>query len=229
MTRVARNADDFYPTPAPVVAAHLDLVASLGISPCMRILEPSAGDGAYVRELRRLAPAASIVAVEPDELRSYTCKARGADVFRGTFEDYARPATFTARERFDLIVGNPPYSHAEKHVRLGLEMLASGGVLSFLLRLGFLESKARRALFKAHPPARVDVLSERPSFSWTIQCGDKHGAGCGHKWSVLPGADYLACPDCGGFRLRVTRTDATAYAIFTWREGHTGPTVLGHL
>jgi hypothetical protein len=72
------------------------------------------------------------------------------------------PATV---DRYDLIIGNPPYSLAEEHVRLCLGLLADGGQLVFLLRLAFLESAKREALWREHPPERVDVLTRRPSFT----------------------------------------------------------------
>jgi hypothetical protein len=63
-------------------------------------------------------------------------------------------------------MGNPPYRHAEEFIRHGYDLLSVGGSLIFLLRLAFLEGKARRdGLFREMPPYQVAVCSKRPSFS----------------------------------------------------------------
>jgi len=56
---------------------------------------------------------------------------------------------------------NPPYRSAEKWVRKGITEAAS---VCALLRLGFLASKRRQALFDAYPLEALAVLSSRPSF-----------------------------------------------------------------
>jgi hypothetical protein len=76
------------------------------------------------------------------------------------FSDYQPEASF------DLVVGNPPYSHAEFFIRRSLEMCGDGGVVAFLLRLAFLEGQKRRdGLFRECPPYEVAVCSKRPSFT----------------------------------------------------------------
>jgi len=99
------------------------------------------------------------VALEPDAQFSDELAASGAKVVQKTLEE------FKTLEPFELIIGNPPYSLAEEHVRLCLGLLAPGGQLTFLLRLAFLESQSRRKLWKEHPPAQVDVFHSRPSFT----------------------------------------------------------------
>lgn len=49
------------------------------------------------------------------------------------------------------------------HTLRALQMVSVG--LAFLLRLGFLASRAREALFRKYPPYSVTVLVERPSFT----------------------------------------------------------------
>ncbi len=66
---------------------------------------------------------------------------------------------------FDLIATNPPFSQAESFIRRSLELLKPYGVAVFLLRLEFLSSLKRRALYRDRPPAEVHVLQRRPSFS----------------------------------------------------------------
>lgn len=59
------------------------------------------------------------------------------------------------------IVTNPPYRHAEEFVRKALDTIAHGNRVCMFLKLTFLEGKARRHLFKEHPPTQVMVYSER--------------------------------------------------------------------
>lgn len=59
------------------------------------------------------------------------------------------------------IVTNPPYASATRFIRTALS-LARGDV-AMLVRLDFLATKTRRRLFRADPPTRVFILSQRPS------------------------------------------------------------------
>jgi hypothetical protein len=66
--------------------------------------------------------------------------------------------------RYDWVIGNPPFKEAERHVR---KALVGGHDVAFLLRLAFLESKAR-VPFWTGPGAclrKMWVLAERPSFT----------------------------------------------------------------
>lgn len=124
----------------------------------LRVLEPHAGHGAFVRSARRALPAAHITANDAidDVTRWYQAGC-----------DQARVGDFlTMGGRFDLIIGNPPFAVAEAHVRHALSLLdPDGGVLAFLLRLGFLESSERIPFWQKHPVHCLYVLSERPSFT----------------------------------------------------------------
>jgi hypothetical protein len=221
MTKAPRREGDFYPTPQAVADR---IVAATFVEPgpvrVQRILEPSAGDGAFVHACRARFPQAMITAVEPTHVPDHDPDR----VFRGTIEDYARATS----GRFDLIIGNPPYNLAAKHVRLCLNLLAPYGRLVFLLRLGFLASKGRRLLFQEHVPERVDVLPARPSFSWTWTCPPKFG-GCGHKEVTAPDVARPHCKACGRVSPTCTKTDSHDYAVITWRQGFEGETAMGWL
>jgi hypothetical protein len=96
------------------------------------------------------------------------------------------------------IVTNPPYRAAERFVCHALELAPAK--LALLLRLAWLEGEGRRRrVFSAIPPARVHVLSARPTL-----------------WD---GSDPNP-RETGG---------AMAYAWFVWDRAHTGPTVLDWL
>lgn len=225
--KAPRREGDFYPTPQDVADRIVETYTHDYLNKPKRILEPSAGDGAFLRACRGRFPDASIWAVEPAQYPGTANRH-----YRGTLEDFA--CLPEAWHTFDLIIGNPPYNLAAEHVRLCLDLLAPEGRLVFLLRLGFLASRTRRALFREHPPERVDVLAERPSFSWTWGCGV-----CGEKWTRPPSVCPGPCPKCetipnetpepGQRRGTCTKTDAHDYAVITWRQGFTGETAMGWL
>lgn len=137
---------------------------------------------------------------------------------------------------FDVICGNPPFSLAEAHLRLGFSMLRERGVVGFLLRLGFLASKGRAKFFAAWPPKHVYVLSNRPSFMWSYTCKRKPGGsdemfGCGHKWFEAPGTLSVTCPVCWGDALQCVKTDQYDYCFVVWENGQDPSTLttLSHI
>ena len=64
-----------------------------------------------------------------------------------------------------MIGGNPPYSSAKEFVEKSLKLLNKDGVLIFLLRTAFLESKSRYEFWQQNPISGLYVLSKRPSFT----------------------------------------------------------------
>ena len=103
----------FY-TPAGLVDVCLARLAALHDGGPLRVLEPSAGDGAFLRGLARWplrAAIASVTAIEP--LESEAEKARGAlrvaglagEVLTGSALSWAA----ATGARFDAAVGNPPF------------------------------------------------------------------------------------------------------------------------
>jgi len=182
-----RQDDDFYETPAWAVRAvlkHLPRLAG------RRILEPSAGRGAIVREL--IANGASpemITAVEPNEERAEMVRARGVQAVARPFESYGRPALGS----FDLIIMNPPFSLAEQHIRLACERewqggpLHSQGKVAALVRLAFLAEGKKRADFRLTRPHDRVELARRPAFinGKTDSCAyawGLWGEGCGGRF-----------------------------------------------
>jgi hypothetical protein len=116
-----------------------------------RVLEPHVGGGAFARALAEHKEAELTVGdIDPDapglalSNRSYV----------GDFLEVTGG--------YDWVIGNPPYRHAELHVRHALRLATRVG---FLLRLAFLESQRRRPLWNEHPPSCIWVLSKRPSFT----------------------------------------------------------------
>ena len=81
-----------------------------------RVLEPSCGDGVFFEALRRHCGTSDIVAFELDEVeaekaakRASSCGLESSDIRNTDFLGWALGALDSKRERFDAIVGNPPF------------------------------------------------------------------------------------------------------------------------
>lgn len=164
-----RPATDFYPTSYSTALGTLYHIVS-SCKECrsyerrlpLRVLDPGAGDGVWGRAARQLWPGAYIVGVENDN--QHSPDPAYDEWHQVDFRAYA----INDDERFDLIVGNPPYRLAEAFIRHGIELLKPGGTgaLFFLLRLEYLASKRRMVgLYSHHKPVRALVMSKRPSFT----------------------------------------------------------------
>jgi hypothetical protein len=119
------------------------------------VLEPSSGDGAFCRAIRRYATFLDGIDLEPKDGAKRACDGHN----QGDF------LTLQSVSGYDLILGNPPFSGAEAHVRHALSLLNPGGCLAFLLRLAFTESAARVGFWREFPASKIVVLAERPSFT----------------------------------------------------------------
>lgn len=116
-----------------------------------------------------------------DALASYGLDVRRSDLHtRG--RDIERVDFLAQTESFDGdIITNPPYSCATAMVRKAIDTVTAGHKVAMWLRILYLESMERKALFTQHPPRRVWVSSRR------IPCGkDGHfGASAqGYAWYV---------------------------------------------
>lgn len=96
------------------------------------------------------------------------------------------------------IVFNPPYKYAKEFVEHSLNIVEEGRKVCAFLKVQFLEGKARKKLFKEHPPKNVFISSSR------ILCA-KNG-------------DFQSMKESGG--------SAVAYAWYVWEKGYNGQTVV---
>ena len=160
-----RREADFYPTPLPLCRDAVGLaIEKMGGRTILTALDPGAGNGNWgiaIQEAFR-----GCIWLEGNDVRdlpqppSYHRWQPGFD-----FTNQAAIHKTYNDAEFDIIVGNPPYKHAESFVWNAYSLLAPNGILVFLLRLSFLESKRRgRDLFDDNPPHSVHVLMERISF-----------------------------------------------------------------
>ena len=170
---------DFYPTAAWMVDRLLEACQLPG----GRWLEPGAGDGAIIRAVNARRTDVRWTAVE---LREH-CRAPlmellgpGPRIHIGDFLTWmpgvntSGPlSTVGELARFDVCIGNPPYSLAQEFVD---RCLALAAVVLFPLRLNFLGSEARREWFGRIGVPDVFVLPNRPDFS------GNGGDSCEYAW-----------------------------------------------
>ncbi len=159
--------DAEYQTRYPVALAVCEQLERDGFGG-RRVLEPSAGRGAFVSAAAEVFRPDELVWCDTDTSLMLPAHARRAEAYSGSVEmregDFL---TMSPEEHglFDLIVGNPPNSDSERHLRKALSMLSESGHLAFLLRVSFLAGKDRcGGLWMEHPPEHVYPLDRRPTF-----------------------------------------------------------------
>lgn len=152
-----RDHLDRYYTPDGVARACVATVPDLGARVHrLEILEPSCGGGAFLRAIRQRWPDSLVVGLDVDpEAPGFVEVAECGQPQHCDFLDFPHSV--------DLVLGNPPFKHAEQHVRHALKLARVG--VGFLLRLAFLESEARIPFWREFPASKVAILSRRPSFT----------------------------------------------------------------
>lgn len=101
-------------------------------------------------------------------------------------------------ETFDGdIITNPPYKYAKEFVEHAIETITDGHKVAMLLRIQFLEGKARRELFDKYPPARIYVATGR-----------------------------IKCVKNGDFDKYKKEGSAQAYAWFVWEKPYAGDAIV---
>lgn len=132
---IIRKPYDFYATPSDVVE---NVLNNLDLSEYgNKVLEPSAGNGNIVQVFKEYYPNKVVTAMEIRKEEVDNLKQCADKVLIGNFLE----TKFD--EKYDIIIGNPPYSEALEFVNKSLELLSDNGILIFLLRTAFLESKSR--------------------------------------------------------------------------------------
>lgn len=154
-----RNEADFYATPLETVYSLLDNYDGIKLGD--KILEPSAGSGNIIQGLRNRGYTTNYI--EAVELRESELNNLDKLVKYVNICDFL--TEFKTTCKYDVIIGNPPYSLAQEFIDKSLELLAPGGRLIFLLRTNFLESKKRFEWWQDKTPNGLYVLSKRPSFT----------------------------------------------------------------
>lgn len=167
-----RAEDDYYATEPKAVELLLDVEKF-----SHDVLEPACGEGHISKIL----------------------KAHGYNVFSCDIVDrgYGQQLDFFDLKEWDNdIITNPPYKCAKEFVEHALEIVPDGTKVAMLLKIQFLETKGRRALFDTQPPKCVYVSSSR-----------------------------LHCARNGDFET-IKGNNAMCYCWYVWEKGYKGDTIL---
>lgn len=150
-----RKPQDFYATPIDCVENFLDNYIG-GVRG--NILEPSAGNGNIITALRNKGIEGNITAIEIREEEKESLNMIADKVIIDNFLEW------NTDKKFDVIIGNPPYSLAKEFIEKCFKISNENTVIIMLLRTAFLESKSRFEFWQEHPLTELHVLSKRPSF-----------------------------------------------------------------
>ena len=160
-----REKDDYYATPPKAVEA---LLKREKFNPY--VLEPAVGGGSIA-----------------EVLRSHGHKVQSMDIVdRGYPGTEVRDFLSTTKE--DLIcspdiITNPPYSLATEFAEHSLNISMDSVKVAMLLKIQFLETKKRLALFQKYPPKAVYVFTDRIACAKNGNFGKESSAVC-YAWFV---------------------------------------------
>ncbi|WP_137743416.1 hypothetical protein [Robertmurraya siralis] len=156
-----RVESDFYATPLNVIdnlLSHHQLKDGI-------ILEPSAGNGNFIRSIRNNGYINNVIANELRTEEINNLLNSGANIV--TNMDYLSDEFEIPNidnKKVETVIGNPPFSLAKEFLEVTFNRFPNAEII-MLLRLAFLESKKRYDFWKKHPVSKLYVLSERPSFT----------------------------------------------------------------
>lgn len=118
---------DYYPTPISLIDR---MLSEVNFNKVRNILEPSAGDGNIAEAVKerlkrthRYKNTQDIDCIEINENLRHILKGKG---FRVVHDDFL---TYETYKKYSLIIMNPPFGDADKHILKALEMIESGGQL----------------------------------------------------------------------------------------------------
>jgi Methyltransferase small domain len=112
------NIPDYFPTPISL-AEKLVVLGSL--KPGMRVLEPSAGNGAIAQVIRERCPTVRLQVCEADSTLRRVLELKGFEVIGADF--------IRLENEWDCIIANPPFSDFMAHTYHAYRCLAPGGRL----------------------------------------------------------------------------------------------------
>lgn len=172
-----RRENDFYETPIELCRAALQLdifqtFFRFSKEKHLRILDPGFGTGVWGKAWKEVYPKRQDILEGIDIVNRYNDSDKIYTSWK--IEDYLTSDFSSVVDKYDIIMGNPPYENAEEFIRKSLGLLTKKdsygtpkvGLLIFLLKTTFLNSQKRaKGLYKEFPPIGVYVSGRRPSFS----------------------------------------------------------------
>lgn len=183
-----RVENDFYGTPRWATEAILKRLLERGLEQGT-VLEPGCGTGAIIRSLVEMGwNPHKILGIELDAERADKAYGFG----RIEQKDFLAQGGYSTSgivpgSKYDLVIGNPPYSLALPFVQKSLALTDHCVVM--LLRLGWAEAKCRAAFHKNYP-GHLHVLTKRPSFGLNKH-GKKGTDATAYAWWQWGGPGYV--------------------------------------
>ncbi|MGE3646674.1 MAG: DUF4942 domain-containing protein, partial [Beijerinckiaceae bacterium] len=168
VTRMAKNFG-YFPTPPEVSKRILD---DCYLEPGMKVLEPSAGDGALIRALRERCDGLEIHAIELQEQFRDQLRPLAQRVTIGNF------LTEDPEPIYDRIVMNPPFDRGMDvaHVQHARKFLKPGGLLIAIMSAG-VEFREDRATKQFRDSFNLGRYSGNPF--WSLPMGSFESVGTG--------------------------------------------------
>jgi len=194
--KYVRRPHDAYPTFPAVAKAIVRRVAMFCPTP-RGILEPTAGEGAFVDACRETFPAAKIGAVDIDAAMKEKCIDAGANAFLNSdilTVDGAQIA------KFDLIIGNLPFADSAKILKHLMEVANEAALGAILLPVSF--------------------------FGWTVGSPKFPTPRDAAFWKVCRIVYFAPIAPRPSFT-NDGRTDRMEYGLFLFQKGWRGDPVLG--
>jgi len=152
-----RQQYDTYYTPENVIHNFLDNY-TLPNRKDINILDPSAGKGSFGKVIREKEYENNLTAMEIRKEEEKLLQEHHDNVIIDNF------INAEVNDKYNIVIGNPPFSYALDFVKKSFDIVSSDGIIIFLLRTAFLESKSRYDFWQKHPLSKLYVLSKRPSF-----------------------------------------------------------------
>lgn len=166
-----RKPSDFYPTPPECTQALLDF---LGLHKEYVIWEPACGEG-HISEV----------------LKFNGYQVISTDLHDRGYGDGIEDFLTSEGKECDMIITNPPFSHAEEFIR---KCLSLGKPFALLLKSQYWHSAKRRDLFFEHKPAWVLPLTWRPDFEFGKRGGSPTMEAMWVVWDSMPCVDTSYIP-----------------------------------
>jgi hypothetical protein len=142
-----KREEGFFATPDDLADEMVRLSGAAKYPGSGRVLEPSAGNGALVRAIRRASAGVWVTAIEPNPERAAAIEIGVGMVREITFEDFHAERAPEIEQNvlmaYDAVVMNPPFALPGNptvwidHVRMAWDLLAPGAVLVSIAPGGF--------------------------------------------------------------------------------------------
>ena len=208
-----RDPNEHYPTPLDLCQAALKqcLPGVYLRQNGLRILDPGAGVGVWGEAARSLWPGAEIYGVE---LRPVKCNPAYTEWRIGNY----MTMTVEYGQKFDLIIGNPPYGDLweQEQSRLKREAHARGEVYVRPPR----PADQPMADAKAFIRKSLSELRDGGHLLYLLRLAFLEGQDRGKGlWSDFPPYSVHALSRRPSFTGN-GKTDATAYAVYVWEKGY---------